>query len=187
FFRYFMAPVDIYFLSESKKHPDFDTINPGHRHWGEGVLHALNYIKTPYILWLQDDYFLIEPFGEAMLEMNLMHCREFGMDHLILDRISKHYTIGDGPHYCYFDTNFVKMSDDSDYLTSLQASIFERQFLLNNIYPHESPWDFEIKGTKRIRGQGYKIYIHPMEWYLEVVTRGKYNDNYEKARKILNL
>lgn len=180
FSKYFLPDIDVFLLSETKKHPYIPTINTGTTTWGKHVLKALEQIDTPYILWLQDDYFLIKPFDSDTLEYNLECCKNFNVDHLILDRIAKHYTLIDEKH-----CGMIKMSDRSKYLTSLQASIFKRDFLVDNIKPNDTPWTFEVQGTKRVRDKGYNVYIQPMWWYLEVVDRGKYNDKYSQAKKFI--
>jgi len=46
--------------------------------------------------------------------------------------------------------------------------------------PRESPWQFEINGTRRLNRLNHNIYFENLKenWYLEAVTKGKKNKIY---------
>lgn len=115
------------------------------------------------------------------LEKDINYIKNNGIDRLGLCPISHHYTMGEG------NGKYIQVSDKSKYLLSLQPSIWEKHFFYKAIKEDYSPWDFEMKGTEKIRGTGAKIYIRPLQWYIEVVTGGKYNKHYPNAKRILDL
>ncbi len=182
FLRHFFPKVRVYFLTETKKNPSIDTININRDKWGGCVSHALSYhVHTRYVLWLQEDYFLIKNFMPEELEKDINYIKNNGVDRLGLCPISNHYTMGQG------DGKRIQMSDKSKYLLSLQPSIWEKHFFYKTLKEDYSPWDFELKGTERVRGTGANISIRPLQWYIEVVTDGKYNKHYPNAKRILGL
>lgn len=182
FLKYFFPKVPVYFLSETKKNPAIKTINNGNLKWGENLMYTLSYyVPTRYVLWLQDDYFLIKNFTKDELKDDLFYVKKEGIDRLGLCPIAYHYTLDRG------DGRYIKMADKSKYLLSLQPSIWEKHFLYSCLNKNYSPWDFELKGTEKIRGTGARIYINPKQWYIEVVTEGKYNKHYLNAKRIIGL
>jgi hypothetical protein len=182
FFKHFFPKIDVFFLTEKRKNTGIKTINVGNVSWYEGVSQSLLYfIKTKYVLWLQDDYFLIKNFTEKELENDLKYIEKFNIDRLGLCPVSHHYTMGEG------NGGYIQMHPESKYLISLQPSIWKTDFFYGQLKKGESPWSFEINGTERILNKGYKISIRPLQWYIEVVTQGRYNKHYPNAKRILRL
>ena len=53
----------------------------------------------------------------------------------------------------------IILNASSDYLTSVQPSIWKTSHLKNCMVPGWSPWDFEIKGTELIRNKETDTYL----------------------------
>ena len=61
---------------------------------------------------------------------------------------------------------------DSDYLISFSPNIWKKSFLLKHLDIVESPWDIEIKGSKRVVGANLLIIEIP-GWYVGALSKGK--------------
>ena len=90
-----------------------------------------------------------------------------------------------------------KFNNKSPYLISHQPSIINKDFLIKTLEPNESPWENEIKGTKRLKNKKYllkclglydnNIYLYEYDnWYKAVVRQGKYTIEGERLREQLN-
>jgi hypothetical protein len=65
------------------------------------------------------------------------------------------YTIDNNPHYKanpvkdYGDGRLYKLTKETNYSITGQASIWNKKFFLNYCQPGLSPWDFELGGSRR--------------------------------------
>jgi len=62
------------------------------------------------------------------------------------------------------------------YSISMQSSIWDREKLLKFLKesPNESPWEFELNGTKRLNMTDYDVFFHKLQdsWYEEAMKKG---------------
>jgi len=70
--------------------------------------------------------------------------------------------------------NYDQIVPNSNYLISMQPSIWRKEFLLNVLKPEYSPWDFELKGSRQIKNKETGIYIDRAvpTVYFNAVRRG---------------
>ncbi|MFM9835206.1 MAG: hypothetical protein ACKVOA_03810, partial [Methylophilaceae bacterium] len=116
--------------------------------WSECLERALDYIQTPYILYLQEDYFLEASVRVEALESMLSELREGRAD---VVRLSE--AIDAGPWGKVDDALIWQVSKKAKYQLSLQAALWCKGFLLQQVRAHESPWQFESFGSMRLRRQ----------------------------------
>ena len=166
----FLLTQDIHFDNDT-----FETICTGHKPWTQRLQDAINKIDSDYILWLQDDYFFtrtipLETFSyyfDFILKNNV---HRFG----IHDSNEMYYLLDD-------NTGYSKYSQYSYYTISLQASIWNKNFLSLCINNDQSPWEFELHGSQTLNSTLiHNIYlsIQNPSWYREAMKRGKYTDDY---------
>ncbi|MBI4117371.1 MAG: hypothetical protein HY451_01680 [Parcubacteria group bacterium] len=149
FFRYWPdCPFPIHLVTNYLKYPDeiVETINIGEdKKWASNLKKALTEVNTPYILYLQEDYFLQKPIGTEYLLALLGYMEK---NHVAYLRIFPH----PGPDFDFqneFDLG--EISDSAPYRTSIQAAFWDKKVLMNLLVDGETGWDFEFKGAMRSR------------------------------------
>lgn len=124
----------------------------GDRDWSANTRRALEYIKTPVILWMLEEYWLYE-------QPDTRTIAEFG--HIVVNgnadcirlasgwagKVHKKGIYKPNPRLCIF-------ADCSAYRTAMQAAFWNVRVFLDLIRPGETIWQFENRGS--IRSQKYK-------------------------------
>lgn len=122
--------------------------------WSERLYKCLSEIKTKYIIFLLEDFFLLdyvkneqiqECFEWMEADESIACCRFRPSDHPSLKNGIKHGL-------------FSEAGDDTPYRLDTQAGLWNRETLMSFIDLSETPWEFESKGTKRIIGTDKKFY-----------------------------
>lgn len=122
--------------------------------WSECLQACLASVQTEYILYMQEDYFLESRVRhESFMQMlDLMRAKQLNVLRLMECDTA-------GPWAPIEDSDLIwQVKDQSSFLLSLQASIWKKSFLLSQLRPHESPWQLEYYGSKRIRRNGDTIH-----------------------------
>jgi len=150
----------------------FETLKCGKVSYTECLKKSLENINTKYILWLQDDYFMVRTLPKQII----LDCYELISNNENIIRVgiqpnSKYYTTTNR------DNNFLKLSKNSQYTISMQSSIWDREKLLSflNNSPNESPWQFERSGSQRLNKSKYDVFFYELkeDWYREAMKKGK--------------
>ena len=120
--------------------------------WSECLERALDSVQTPYILYLQEDYFLEATVRADALESLLTVLRKGHVDVIRLSEASDA-----GP---WLQTNDLiwQVSQKAKYQISLQAALWRKDFLRAQVRTHESPWQLESFGSMRLRMKKTKIF-----------------------------
>lgn len=156
----------------------------GQRPWGECLLRCLEQVRTPYLLYFQEDYFLQAPvltdkvteYAALAAERDLVSVR------LLETPISGPWRPTDRP-------DLAEVDRSSDYLVSMMAGLWRTDFLRATLRAHETPWQFEALGTKRLRRAGTRVHSVNRDVYSEVtgqqvipyeptgITRGRWMEH----------
>ena len=176
FNQYWNIDVELkkYLISETIEFSGdtFETLKCGKVSYTECLKKSLENINTKYILWLQDDYFMVRTLPEQII----LDCYELISNNENIIRVGIH------PNSKYYKTtnhgnNFLKLSKNSQYTISMQSSIWDREKLLSflNNSPNESPWQFEINGSQRLNKTKYDAFFYELkeDWYKEAMKKGK--------------
>ena len=156
--KHFKADAKIYLLTESKKHPQFNTINIPDERWGYRVREALKLIEEKIIFWILEDYFININLSNQFFSQIISDFKTFQMDRLQLtpyDEKRDLYT--SDPQLDLLNRDYHKISPDSSYSICMQPSLWDKKFILNNLKPNYTPWQFEILGSKYCTSS--KLYI----------------------------
>ena len=167
----------IIFLSEDKE-PDFLNdvrhIKTGKGEWGERLLRALNQIDYELVFYMQEDFWCVKD-----LELNDNHLDMFvenKMDQLhIKENISLIQTTN-------VKENLYRFNQNSDYTQNHQFGLWRKDKLIENVLPHENPWQNEIEGSKRLNQKPHRVYLLDYHWYVSVSRRG---DIMDRGKKII--
>jgi hypothetical protein len=138
--------------------------------WGSRFLKAVNEVSTDFVFVILDDYYFTKKFDkEFFTEVeNLLETTRYNK--YCLDCTNY-------PNYALFpfrDNLYIQHSS-SEYLTTLQPSVWRVEYLKKIIDPNYSPWDFELTGTAKNRNYNNKIFMELYEdkFYFNAVRRGK--------------
>ena len=115
--------------------------------WSECLQRGLNKIEEPYILYLQEDYFLNGNVDIDLIKESLEMIRA-------QPDVGVVYLNSYGPQFQNvreINLNFVEILPPVNYLLSTQAAIWRKDVLISLICPWENGWMFEKFGSCRAR------------------------------------
>lgn len=116
--------------------------------WSECLIRALDQVKTPLVLYFQEDYFI----RRAVLDGKV----QAAVDYMLAHAEVKHVAltgIGSQPPFERYDADarFQKIRRRARYRVSTQAALWRVETLKSLLVPEENGWMFEIYGTWRSR------------------------------------
>jgi hypothetical protein len=115
------------------------------RGWSDNLRVALAKVETPFVLYLQEDYWLQSPVNSAQLQHYIDLMEQHGANYLRLIPLPP----PDTP--CPFEPNIGFIAAEAEYRTSLQAALWRTETLRELLVVGENAWDFELIGTPRSR------------------------------------
>jgi len=147
---------DTILITETKQ-PEIEGVtvinSPGH-HWSEVLFNALELLPYEYVILMLDDMLVIMEVDNDVIisavnfissDENIACITLGGNDQT---RITEHCS----------HQNYSIVADDSPFRVTTSPSLWRRKSLMHLIDKNESPWQFEINGTKRSRGGSYRFY-----------------------------
>jgi FkbM family methyltransferase len=173
----------VYFCSEEKKLPYHNKnikfinspISKDASGFSTRTIDILNKVKTKYVLYLQDDMWLDKKVDKQTMLEAFYNVKHFNWNCLkIHNRSWFNYSLSKTNIFAN-GIRILKQNNDSEYLLSHNASIWNREFLLSVMESNEDPWKNEQLGTERIRNsiQDPRIYHCDYNFYLPYgIARG---------------
>jgi len=179
------CPFPTYFCTDANpvNQKNFISITPGKNlAWSYRLKYALEQLKTPYVLFLQDDFFLLKPADTARI---LRYVEILEKEQAGLLRIFP-TPPPNSPFKSYEDVGLIHKN--VPYRVSCQAAIWDKEVLLQLINETENIWAFEIEGTKRAnaiekpflsvfvddKGQPLEIGNYAFTYFCTAVLKGKW-------------
>jgi hypothetical protein len=148
------------------------------RGWASNLLAALERIKTPYVLYLQEDYWLSEAVDTARIRSYLTLMETHALNYIRLLA----FPPPDGPFPG--DPRLGVLATDAGYRTSVQATLWRTEVLRRLLVPGETAWRFEFEGTERsrhygqtflsVRSEGKDEYANGIRYLCSAVNAGKW-------------
>ena len=140
FNKYWKHDTENIFITEEKvvknyTETNFKTFKAGKNQWGKRIIEGVNSCKNEYILFLLEDYFLNYHYSSEDINNWIFDCKKHKINRL---------QISPSGHQIYKNVENMKyhqISEKSDYLISLQPSIWSKEFLLRTLIPYYSPCD----------------------------------------------
>lgn len=172
--RYWGVDCKKIFVSENSlcEYNGYDWHLAGNHAWSSRMLSALNMIDTEYTFFVLEDYYFTELLTYDELQLHIDFMSSVNANKIMLETnngysVTKYSTDSKG-------RDIVRLSPYSDYLTSIQPSIWKTSHLKKCMCTDWSPWDFEIKGTNLIRGTEYDTYmiVRDKKPYWNAVRKG---------------
>ena len=121
--------------------------------WSECLIRALDKIQTPYILYLQEDYFLEAPVKDVVVKKLLEEMMSGKAEVIQLQQASQLNRRPDDSQDL-----ILEVSQKAKWRLSLQAAIWKKAILRSQVRVHEDPWQFESYGALRSRRMKERIY-----------------------------
>jgi hypothetical protein len=115
--------------------------------WSECLLRALEQVKTPLVLYFQEDYFFERPVNHALInDLARTMVERPEIKHLGLTHFGSR-----GPFAPTADPRLWSISQKAGYRISTQAGLWRVDTLRSYLRPEENGWMFELYGTQRAR------------------------------------
>jgi hypothetical protein len=141
------------------------------RGWSNNFLSALQQINHPYLLYVQEDYFLTAPVQSSQLAQDFLEAIASGADSLCF-RARLPLATG----FQSINERYGLVPSDSDGRTRCQVTIWKRSALHSVLKPDESAWDFEARGSARTRDMKILSYLRrentPIPYLMSAISRG---------------
>jgi hypothetical protein len=139
--------------------------------WATTMQRALAHIDTPYILYLQEDYFLTAPVRTEQLASDIAHAVE-----------------QNATSFCFYDLSLLEpefgqqrerfgiVPEHSLGRTRLQATLWKRDAFASLLRPGDTAWNMEARGSERTRGMLMLSYAQsdglPIPYLMSAIVRG---------------
>lgn len=143
---------------------------------------ALTKIDTKWVIYIQEDMWLLSKLDNNLISKLLLFCETMNADSIKIHTKLAYY---DG--YRLENTDFFidniriqKYSDGENFLHSHNATIWNREYLLNHLEENEDPWINEINGSKRMSSLQNNHYHYNIHWYSQpgVCEMGDYGRDF---------
>ncbi len=149
FFRYWPdCPFVVYLISSEKKYPDsrVNSLQIEDKKWASNILEVLGKINTPYVLYMQEDYFLQKIVDTTKILELVEKMRAWQAGYIRLIPSPKPGRLFEA------ESSLGVILPGSLYRTSLQGAIWSTETLKKLLRSGESGWDMEKYGSERSNG-----------------------------------
>ena len=153
--------------------------------WSENLMTLLKGMDDEYVMLMLEDFWLKEKVDEAQL----YQCEEIIKNDPTVGFICLVYQLNpslDNPASENYP-NLIEYGQRTAYRVTTQAGVWRKDYLLSLLRKHESPWWFEMFGSKRSRRSDYHSYVVKKSVFSYddggVLFRGCYVEEYIKFFK----
>jgi len=166
-----LGDLPIYLITDSKshEHPNVKVINYPHlagQPWSTRISHGLRMVPHDYVVVFTEDLLCTQPCSAENMK-ELMHF-SLAQDVTCLRLVPFPPPVPRGGGI------FSVLVPNSLHRVSLQPSIWNRNRLLSLMKEGETPWEFEINGSRRSRSDdAFYCANRPFLSYQEVIGRGR--------------
>ena len=141
------------------------------RGWSNNLISALEKIAQPYLLYLQEDYFLTAPVARAQLAQDFAEVIDSGADSLSFRARSE-----PDPEFQSLNDRYGVIPLSSDGRTRCQVTLWKREALQSILRPDETAWNFEARGSVRTQQMRILSYRRrdntPIPYLMSAISRG---------------
>jgi len=141
------CPYQVLLITENKVFNDKGIISSKigvNLDWSTLLSRSLDLVKTPYVLFMLEDFFIREVVETEKLEKILNNMNQSSIDMMRLIPFK-----GKSASHHLNTSIFNVIPLEARYRVSTQGAFWKLKTLQNLIKLGESPWEFEINGTKR--------------------------------------
>lgn len=153
--------------------------------WSDELQVILNQIPEKYVIIILEDYFIYKKVNNNAIFDLINSMEKYDAAYLKLGAFPKKYDEL-WPHQIIEGSqNIAAIEKGSKYRLCLQTAIWNKNILLELLEPSESPWEFEIEGSKRsnninnpfltvMADPNQKIVHGPIQYYCTGLSAGKW-------------
>lgn len=145
-------PYQTDFVTETKKIEGQNTFLTGKIPWPDGAIKYFESCEEKTFLLLLEDYIITKPISTNIIKS----AEELCVNDIGCVRLNAH----DSWSQFLFDANiegFKEYPFDKPYSISLQAAIWQKEFLLEFLRKGENIWQVEIEGSKRVHASKKRV------------------------------
>lgn len=146
------------------------------RGWATNLKTTLEKITEPYMLYMQEDYFLTASVNETQLAADISEAMRLGADSLCLRSRSDLE-----PAFQPLNERFGVVPRESDGRTRCQITLWNRNKLLSILREGETAWEMESRGSERTREMLILSYARrentPIPYLMSAIVRGLWMPN----------
>lgn len=138
----------------------------GGLNWCSRLVIALKQVKTPHVILLCDDYYLVAPVNTDLILRRLDQARRFDAANLRL--------IPNPVTKLPFREGLRAYAKNTAYCIATQAGIWDRMFLLRLAVGRASIWEFERYGSFDLKGETRPLLVTPTKEFpfVDAVHKG---------------
>jgi hypothetical protein len=114
--------------------------------WSECLAACLDSIQSPFVLYLQEDFFIESAVDVKTLNALVTELREGRADVIRIMECG-----GSGPWHSTENPLLWRVDQRAQYRIALQAALWRKDTLRAQLRAHESPWQLEVYGSARAR------------------------------------
>ncbi|MDY6367961.1 MAG: hypothetical protein SPL13_05565, partial [Clostridia bacterium] len=158
FKKFWQCPYAIYLNMEKVQYKNnlynFQTFTFGKIPWSKRFIKCLKYMKENYVITFLDDFFLLDNVKQKILNdciIKMKNNKDIGY-FMFEPNFFNEYNTPPENHF------FRSRNKYEDFLASAQIILWRKSYLLQVLRSKESPWEFEIYGTFRMRHYKEKLY-----------------------------
>ena len=142
------------------------------------MINALKQLDTKWVIYIQEDMWLLSKIPNETISKLLLFCETKNAD-----SVKIHTKLGYYYNYILENTDYVidniriqKYSDGDNFLHSHNATIWNREYLINHLLDGEDPWVNEVEGSKRMSSNPHNHYHYNLHWYSQpgVCEKGEF-------------
>lgn len=146
----FSLPDNFDFISMGKQ-------DGGIQAWSTDLRKFFESIDDKFFIWATEDMFLTHYVRSILMDYIYRNFLTDDLGRFGLTNDNKGRPYEKVPHIEERTWNIIESLPLVDYRLSVLWSIWNRDYLLKYLEPGMSPWEFEINGSEKARGDGYRI------------------------------
>ena len=133
--------------------------DPDVKEWTTGLYNYFNSLESnDPIIYTLDDCFVVGP--EQINTDIISKLVELVSNNADIGRINiSNDLIGNNVKQSEleFPQSLIELTDDADWRISTSISIWNKDYLVKNLKPGWTPWQFEVEGSKQAKNDGFRI------------------------------
>ena len=173
-------PQKVSFITNHLEAPCGDSLKLGEdKGWATNLLQALDLIKTEFILYAQEDYWIKQPVPDEDIQDYLGYLANGQADYIRL------YPAPGPDEPWDADVRLGVIGQNAEYRASLQMALWRKETLASLLDPGDSPWQFERRGTERSRESGERFLCvskrcYGIDYVFTAIINGYWSDRAKK-------
>lgn len=167
--------IKTYIVTDKQTDRKFENVDiiavPDAMEWSDRLASAVRQVETDYVMVSLDDYFLIKPVADNVMQSRLDMMKQCNLTYLRLFPRPKRATREKLEGY----PKIYRIDTDEKYSVNLYTGIWKKDFLEYTVQESKNAWRFEVSLPRRAREYGAKCAAsyNPDFVILDVVRKGK--------------